>query len=90
MSTRPYLGLAVEQNKQPTVAIGAQNVFDKSCGAFTGETCASQILDVGASWTLTGHSEEEPLSKNPMNSLLKKPSLPWTLVSKLFYVLVKP
>lgn len=85
-----YLGLAVEQNKQPTVAIGAQNVFDKSCGAFTGETCASQILDVGASWTLTGHSERRTIIKESDEFIAEKPSLPWTLVSKLFYVLVKP
>ncbi|EMG49120.1 Triosephosphate isomerase [Candida maltosa Xu316] len=56
-----YLGLAVEENKQPTVEVGAQNVFDKACGAFTGETCASQLIDVGAKWTLTGHSERRTI-----------------------------
>lgn len=56
-----YLGLAVALNKQSTISVGAQNVFDKSCGAFTGETCASQLIDVGATWTLTGHSERRTI-----------------------------
>ncbi|CAX43231.1 triosephosphate isomerase, putative [Candida dubliniensis CD36] len=67
-----YVGLAVEQNKQPTVAVGAQNVFDKACGAFTGETCASQILDVGATWTLTGHSERRTIIKESDEFIAEK------------------
>lgn len=55
------MGLTVSLNKQPTISVGAQNVFDKACGAFTGETCASQLIDVGAKWTLTGHSERRTI-----------------------------
>ncbi|CAK7902039.1 hypothetical protein CAAN1_07S00276 [[Candida] anglica] len=59
----PYLGLAVAENKQKTVAISAQNVFDKASGAYTGEISPAQVKDLGATWTLTGHSERRTIIK---------------------------
>lgn len=59
----PYLALAVDTNTQAVVEISAQNVFDKQSGAFTGEISAAQILDSGAKWTLTGHSERRTIIK---------------------------
>jgi triosephosphate isomerase len=40
------------------IAVAAQNcgVNDK-CGAFTGEICASQLVDMGVTWVIIGHSE---------------------------------
>ncbi|EDK44761.1 triose-phosphate isomerase [Acetobacter pasteurianus] len=67
-----YLSLAVELNKQPTVQVGAQNVFNKPCGAFTGETCAEQVIDVGAKWTLTGHSERRTIIKESDEFIAEK------------------
>lgn len=58
-----YLGLAVDANTQKSVAIAAQNVFDKDAGAFTGEICPAQVKDLGATWTLTGHSERRTIIK---------------------------
>lgn len=39
------------------IQLGAQSVSATGFGAFTGEATAEQILDIGASWTLIGHSE---------------------------------
>ncbi len=39
------------------VALGAQDLHAESAGAFTGETAGEMIGDVGARWTLVGHSE---------------------------------
>ncbi|KAK6459757.1 Triosephosphate isomerase [Scheffersomyces xylosifermentans] len=59
----PYLALAVAENKQKTVSVSAQNVFDKASGAYTGEISPAQVLDLGATWTLTGHSERRTIIK---------------------------
>lgn len=36
---------------------GGQNLYPEPQGAFTGETSPAMLLDAGASWVLTGHSE---------------------------------
>lgn len=59
----PYLALAVAENKQKTVEIAAQNVFDKASGAYTGEISPEQLKDLGVNWTLTGHSERRTIIK---------------------------
>lgn len=59
----PYIGLAVEENKQKNVSIAAQNLFDKASGAFTGEISPDQVKDLGGEWTLTGHSERRTIIK---------------------------
>lgn len=58
-----YIATAVAAIKAPTVEIGAQDIYTKASGAFTGETAASQVLDLGAKWTLTGHSERRTIFK---------------------------
>jgi len=42
------------------VGIASQNVWH-SKGAFTGEWTAEQAKDVGANWTIVGHSERRTL-----------------------------
>lgn len=59
----PYLSLALSENKQKTVEISAQNVFDKASGAYTGEISPEQLKDLGVTWTLTGHSERRTIIK---------------------------
>ena len=39
------------------IAISAQNVSLTGPGAYTGEIAAEQFIDMGITWTLTGHSE---------------------------------
>lgn len=59
----PYIPLVVAENKQKTVEVSAQNVFDKASGAYTGEISPQQLKDLGATWTLTGHSERRTIIK---------------------------
>ncbi|KAI1002114.1 Triosephosphate isomerase [Podosphaera aphanis] len=58
----PYLLLAREQLRTG-LQIAAQNVFDKPNGAFTGEISVDQLKDLGATWTLVGHSERRTILK---------------------------
>ena len=55
----PFLDLpaALEAAKGSNVAIGAQNVHWKEEGAFTGETSTLQLLALGVSHVIIGHSE---------------------------------
>jgi triosephosphate isomerase len=39
------------------IEVGAQNVFWKDSGAYTGELSAPMILSTGAKWVIIGHSE---------------------------------
>lgn len=39
------------------IDLGAQNVFGKESGAFTGEISAPMLLDAGCNWVIVGHSE---------------------------------
>jgi triosephosphate isomerase len=43
------------------VEVGAQSVHAEVAGAFTGETAAAMIRDLGVGWTLVGHSERRTL-----------------------------
>lgn len=55
----PFLDLpaAIESAKGSNVAIGAQNIHWKEEGAFTGETSAAQLLAIGVTQVIIGHSE---------------------------------
>ncbi|KAG5363381.1 Triosephosphate isomerase [Yarrowia sp. B02] len=59
----PYLLLAKESLKKPTVSVAGQNSFDKGDGAFTGEVSVAQLKDVGAKWVILGHSERRTINK---------------------------
>lgn len=52
------------------IAVGAQNCgVNEKAGAYTGETSASQIKDIGCTWVIIGHSERregfEMVGENP-------------------------
>ena len=55
----PFLDLpaALDGAKGSNVAIGGQNVHWKEEGAFTGETSAEQLLALGVTHVIIGHSE---------------------------------
>jgi triosephosphate isomerase (TIM) len=52
-----YLAELVEAYSGTAIEFGAQDVSEHSQGAYTGELSAAMLLDVGARWTLVGHSE---------------------------------
>ncbi len=55
----PYVHLPriSELVKGTTLALGAQNVADKSSGAFTGEISAAMLSEFNCKYALVGHSE---------------------------------
>ncbi len=46
-----------------SINLGAQDVFWKSNGAYTGEISCEQLLDVGCSYVIVGHSERREYLK---------------------------
>ncbi len=53
----PYLGELIEDFEGVELGFGAQDVSANERGAFTGEVAASMLADVGAKYSLCGHSE---------------------------------
>ncbi len=53
----PYLAELVTRYAGNGFAFGAQDVSANDCGAYTGETSAAMVRDVGCRYALVGHSE---------------------------------
>lgn len=53
----PYLAQVAEIVKGSRVALGAQNLYPKKEGAFTGEVSPTMLLDLGCKYVILGHSE---------------------------------
>ncbi|MEO8275193.1 MAG: triose-phosphate isomerase [Thermoanaerobaculia bacterium] len=53
----PLLPTVVEALAGSGIGIGGQDVHAEAKGAFTGDVSAAQLVDVGCSWALCGHSE---------------------------------
>lgn len=53
----PWLALVADVLKGSTVALGGQNLYPESKGAFTGEVSPEMLLDVGCRYVILGHSE---------------------------------
>lgn len=56
-----YLPLAQSLLSDSSVSIGAQNVYPKDVGAYTGELSAPMLSDFGCRYVLVGHSERRHL-----------------------------
>jgi triosephosphate isomerase len=52
-----YLQSVVQAVKSTGVAVGAQDLYIESKGAFTGEISPAMLKDVGCNYVLCGHSE---------------------------------
>lgn len=52
----PYLS-EVKHSLRADYAVAAQNLWNKGPGAWTGETPAAMIKDLGLEWVVLGHSE---------------------------------
>lgn len=56
-----YLAPVADAIAGSAVAIGAQNMYHKANGAFTGEISAAMLKDIGATHVILGHSERRNL-----------------------------
>jgi len=52
-----YLQAVAKTLSASSIAVGAQDLYIESQGAFTGEISASMLKDIGCSYVLCGHSE---------------------------------
>jgi triosephosphate isomerase len=52
-----YLDAVGQAIRGSQVGLGAQNVYFEPSGAFTGETSAAMLADVGCRYVIVGHSE---------------------------------
>jgi triosephosphate isomerase (TIM) len=67
-----YLAPVGEVVKGTKVALGAQNMYHEASGAFTGETSAAMLLDVGCTNVILGHSERRHILKETDADINKK------------------
>ncbi|MEL7311520.1 MAG: triose-phosphate isomerase [Pseudomonadota bacterium] len=56
-----YLGEVAKRLSGSNVQVGAQNVSEYDFGAYTGESAAGMLADVGCSFVIVGHSERRAL-----------------------------
>ncbi len=70
----PFTALAVaaECLEGSNIALGAQNMYFESSGAFTGEVSAEMLLDVGCTYVILGHSERRHTFGEPDKLINKK------------------
>lgn len=59
----PNIFPLISELKDTDIEIGAQNVFYKETGAYTGEVSPKMLKEVGATYSLVGHSERRSLFK---------------------------
>ncbi|KAI8602687.1 putative triosephosphate isomerase [Dissophora ornata] len=52
---------SVRQNLRNDVAVGAQNSYLKSSGAYTGEVAPEMLRDIGAEYVILGHTERREM-----------------------------
>src|SRR5688500_9836772 len=58
--------------KSSNVALGAQSVCAESLGAFTGETSAAMLKDVGCTYVIVGHSERRAIYREDDSLVARK------------------
>jgi triosephosphate isomerase len=52
-----FLAPMVEAAKGSNLKLGAQNMYDKDSGAYTGEISPAMVADLGVTYVILGHSE---------------------------------
>lgn len=76
------LPLKIELSES-NIYMGAQNCSEYEQGAYTGQVCAQDLVDVGADFCIVGHSECRAYLKESNDAIGKK-------VSRLFEHLINP
>jgi triosephosphate isomerase (TIM) len=67
-----YIPLVREILGQSTIQIGAQNIYPKDSGAYTGEISAPMLKDYGCCYVLVGHSERRHIFHEDENFVAQK------------------
>ena len=57
----PYLATVATQLAGSGLKLGAQNVSEHAAGAYTGETAATMLKDIGCEYVIVGHSERRAM-----------------------------
>lgn len=68
----PYLEQVCEQISHSRIKLGAQNVSAFRSGAYTGETSAAMLKDLGCQFVLLGHSERRQLFQESNDQVAAK------------------
>lgn len=61
-----HLSDVAQKIKKSSVHLGAQDVATEPMGAFTGETSARQLRDIGADFVIVGHSERRAMGETDL------------------------
>lgn len=67
-----YLPLVQQELKGTQIKLGAQNIYPKVSGAYTGELSAPMLQDFGCLYVLVGHSERRHYFKEDENFVAQK------------------
>lgn len=67
-----YLSLVHDQLKNSSIKLGAQNLYCKPEGAFTGEVSGEMLKDIGCEYVLIGHSERRALFHDDLKTVAEK------------------
>lgn len=59
-----YLSEVSKKVSRTSVMLGGQNLTKEPMGAFTGETSAMQLRDIGADFVIVGHSERRAMGES--------------------------
>lgn len=76
----PYLdqvNQCLSQRSFANVYLGAQNCYGEVSGAFTGETSASMLADIGCQYVILGHSERRLLRSETSEVVRQKVFQAW-------------
>ena len=68
----PYLASVASAIQGSACGVGGQNLYPQSDGAFTGETNAAMLKDVGCEYVILGHSERRTLMGETDEDVSKK------------------
>lgn len=68
----PYLLSVVDLLKDSPIKVGAQDCHPEKSGAFTGDVSVSQLVDVGCSYVIVGHSERRRYHKEDSKLIQRK------------------
>ncbi|MFH0804480.1 MAG: triose-phosphate isomerase [Candidatus Zambryskibacteria bacterium] len=66
----PFLYLLSKLKYPSNIFLGAQDIFDEIGGAFTGETSVGMVKNLGASFSIIGHSERRAMGE--INETIRK------------------